>query len=70
MEVKDEEKDPKAKEKDKRARNLICSSLSNIVLRKVMREQTARDVWKALEADYQTKTLSNRIYLKQSFANF
>lgn len=66
----EEEKDPKAKEKDTRARNLICSSLSNIVLRKVMREQTAMGVWKALEEDYQTKTLPNRIYLKQSFASF
>ena len=68
--VKQDEKDPKAKEKDTRARNLICASLSNIVLRKVMREQTAMGVWKALEADYQTKTLPNRIYLKQSFASF
>lgn len=65
-----EELDPKAKEKDTRVRNLICSSLTNIVLRKVMKEQTAKGVWKALEADYQTKTLPNRIYLKQSFASF
>ena len=65
-----EEPDPKPKEKDTRVRNLICSSLTNIVLRKVMKEQTAMGVWKALEADYQTKTLPNRIYLKQSFASF
>ena len=65
-----EDPDPKAKEKDTRAMNLICLSLTNIVLKKVMKEHTAMGVWKALEADYQTKTLPNRIYLKQSFASF
>ena len=35
-----------------------------------MKEYTAMGVWKALEADYQTKTLPNIIYLKQSFASF
>lgn len=65
-----EDPDPKAKEKDTRARNLISSSLTNIVLRKLMMEQTAMGVWKALEADYETKTLPKRIYLKQRFANF
>ena len=58
------------KEKDKRAKNLICSSLSNMILRKVMKETTALGVWKALKRDYQTKYLPNRIYLKQRFASF
>ena len=66
----DVKKDPLAKEKDTRARNLICYSLTNMVLRKVMKETTAIGVWKALEGDYQTKTLPNRIYLKQSFASY
>lgn len=66
----DVKRDPLAKEKDTRARNLICSSLTNIVLRKVMKETTALGVWRALEGDYQTKTLPNRIYLKQSFASY
>lgn len=66
----DIKKDPLAKEKDRRARNLICSSMTNIVLRKVMKETTTIGVWKALEGDYQTKTLPNRIYLKQSFASY
>ena len=35
-----------------------------------MKEPTAMGVWRALEADYQAKTLPNRIYLKQSFASF
>ena len=45
-------------------------SLGNLVLRKVMKETTALGVWKALERDYQTKTLPNRIYMKQRFASF
>lgn len=39
-----EDPDPKAKEKDTRARNLICLSLTNIVLKKVMKEHTAMGV--------------------------
>ena len=62
--------DPLKKEKDKRANNLICSSLSNMILQKVMKETTALGVWKALERDYQTKSLPNQIYLKQRFASF
>ena len=67
---KEVKKDPLAKEKDAQARNLICSSLTNMVLRKFMKETTALGFWKALEGDYQKKTLPNRIYLKQSFASY
>ena len=35
-----------------------------------MKETTAIGVWKALEGDYQTKTLPNHIYLKQSLASY
>ena len=56
--------------KDKKAKNLICMSLGNLVLRKVMKETTALGVWKALERDYQMKTLSNSIYMMQRFASF
>ena len=35
-----------------------------------MRETTAMGVWKALEEDYQTKTLPNMIYLKQRFVSY
>ncbi|KAF8046666.1 hypothetical protein N665_3537s0001 [Sinapis alba] len=48
----DVKKDRLAKEKDTRARNLIFSSLTNMVLRKVMKETTALRVWKSLEGDY------------------
>lgn len=35
-----------------------------------MNEATALDMWKTLERDYQTKSLPNRIYLKQQFASY
>lgn len=57
-------------DKDKRCKNLICMSVSDTILRKIMKEPTALAVWKALEKDYQTKALPNRIYLKQRFASF
>jgi len=37
---------------------------------KVMKETTALGIWKALERDYQTKTLPNMIYLKHKFTSF
>lgn len=63
-------KGPKFVEKDKRVKNLIKMCLSDQILRKVMKEPTAAGIWKALETDYQAKTLPNRIYLKQRFASF
>uniref|UniRef100_A0A1J3CMC1 Retrovirus-related Pol polyprotein from transposon TNT 1-94 n=1 Tax=Noccaea caerulescens TaxID=107243 RepID=A0A1J3CMC1_NOCCA len=35
-----------------------------------MDEPTAMDMWRALEEEYQAKSLPNRIYLKQQFASF
>ena len=62
--------DPTKVAKDTRVKNLMGTCLSDIILRKVMHETTAYQMWKALERDYQTKTLPNRIYLKQQFASF
>ena len=62
--------DPIKVAKDTRVKNLMGTCLSDMILRKVMHEATALGVWKALERDYQTKTLPNRIYLKQQFASF
>lgn len=45
-------------------------SLGNLVLHKMMKETTTIGVWKALERDYQTKTLPDMIYMKQRFASF
>ena len=62
--------DPAKVAKDTRVKNLMGTCLSDMILRKVMHEPTALAMWKALERDYQTKTLPNRIYLKQQFASF
>lgn len=62
--------DPLKVAKDTRVKNLIGTCLSDMILRKVMNEPTALGMWKALKRDYQTKTLPNRIYLKQQFASF
>lgn len=56
--------DPKRAVKVKRVRSLIKMSLSDQIIRKVMKENSALGIWKALEKDYQTKSLPNRIYLK------
>ena len=62
--------DPVKVAKDTRAKNLMGTCLSDMILRKVMTEPTALEMWKALKRDYQTKTLPNRIYLKQQFASY
>ena len=64
------EVDPKRAAKDKRARSLIKMSLSDQIIRKVMKEDTALGIWKDFEKDYQTMYLPNRIYLKQRFASY
>ena len=69
-EQKDEKPDPKEQDRELRTKNLISLCLSDLILRKVMQEPTALAMWKALEAEYQTKTLPNRIYMKQRYAGF
>lgn len=54
----------------KKARNTIILSLSDTVLRKVIKEKTAFEMWSKLGELYLTKTLPNRIYLKQKFYSF
>lgn len=68
--AKKPEVDPKRAVKDKHVRSLIKMSLSDQITRKVMKEDTALGIWKALEKDYQAKSLSNKIYLKQRFASY
>ena len=63
-------KDLKKSEKDLRVRNLFSTCLSDVILRKIMNEMMALGMWKALERDYQTKSLPNRIYLKKKFSCF
>ena len=62
--------DPAKVAKDSRVKNLLGMCLSDIILWKVMHEPTTYEMWKALERDYQTKTLPNMIYFKQQFASF
>ncbi|CAA7029322.1 unnamed protein product [Microthlaspi erraticum] len=62
--------DPIKVAKNVRVKNLLGSCLSDVILRKIMHEETAQGMWKALESDYQTKSLPNRIYLKQIFASY
>lgn len=64
----DDKKDIKKAEKDLRVRSLLSVCLSDVILRKIMHETTALSMWKALEKDYQTKSLPNRIYLKKKFS--
>lgn len=54
----------------KKARNTIILSLSDQILRKVVKEKSACDMWTKLEQLYMTKALPNRIYLKQRFYGF
>ena len=61
--------DPVKVAEDTRVKNLMGTCLSDMILRKVMHESTTLGMWKALERDYQTKTLPNRIYLMQQFAS-
>lgn len=62
--------DPKRLEKDRRVRNLLSMSLSDMVLRKVIKSKTALEMWTALESTYQIKSLPNRFYLKQRFYSY
>lgn len=62
--------DPKRAEKDLRFRSLLGTCLSDTILPKIMHQKTALVMWQELERDYQTKSLPNRIYLKQMFASY
>lgn len=48
--------DPKRLDKDRRIMNLLSMSLSDIVLRKVIKSKTALEMWTALESTYQIKS--------------
>lgn len=51
-------------------RSLFSICLSDVILRKIMHETTTLGMWKALERDYQMKSLPNRIHLKKKFSCF
>ena len=54
----------------KKARNAIILSLSDQILKKVVKEKSTAEMWMKLEQLYMTKALPNRIYLKQRFYGF
>ena len=62
--------DKERAEMAKNARNTIILSLGDQILRKVIKETTAAGMWAKLEQLYMTKSLPNRIYLKQKFYGF
>ena len=68
VEGSDAKVDQKKADKDLRVRSLLGTCLSDSILRKIMHETTALGMWKALEKNYQTKSLPNRIYLKKQFS--
>ena len=54
----------------KKARSAIILNLDDKVLREVAREESAAAIWKKLEELYMTKSLANRLYLKQRLYSF
>jgi len=53
------------KEMLEKAHSIILLSLTDEVLREVVDEETAADIWKKLEERFQKKSLTNRLYQKQ-----
>ena len=53
-----------------KAHSAIILSLGDKVLRQVSKKTTAVGVWLKLEGLYMTKSLVNRLYLKQSLYSF
>ena len=54
----------------KKEKNTIILSLSDQILRKLVKEKSAAGMWLKLEALYMTKSLPTRIHLKQKFSSF
>ena len=65
-----EEKEETLAEKIKKARSTIVLSVTNRVLRKIRKEETAAGMLKALDMLYLAKALPNRFYLKQKLYGF
>ncbi|KAL8472971.1 hypothetical protein ACS0TY_029978 [Phlomoides rotata] len=53
-----------------KAHSVIILCLGDKPLREVSKEKTAIDVWKKLESLYQTKSVSNKLYVKQKLLDF
>ncbi|KAL8472655.1 hypothetical protein ACS0TY_029751 [Phlomoides rotata] len=53
-----------------KAHSAIILCLGDKPLREVSKEKTAIDVWRKLESLYQTKSVSNKLYVKQKLLDF
>lgn len=56
--------------KIEKAHNVIILSLRDKVMRQVSKEKTAAGLWRKLEGFHMTKSLVNRLYLKQTLYSF
>lgn len=57
-------------EKKRRARSTIILSVSDHVLRKIIKEKTAKGMFEVLDNLYMSKSLSSRIHLKQKLYGY
>lgn len=64
------EKEESLAEKRKKARGIIVLSVTDRVLRKIRKEESAAGMIKALDKLYLAKALPNRIYLKQRLYSY
>ncbi|KAL8515268.1 hypothetical protein ACS0TY_014107 [Phlomoides rotata] len=55
---------------NEKAHSAIILCLGDKPLREVSKEKTAIDVWRRLESLYQTKSVSNKLYVKQKLLDF
>ncbi|KAL8464383.1 hypothetical protein ACS0TY_034056 [Phlomoides rotata] len=53
-----------------KAHSAIILCLGDKPLREVSKEKTGIDIWKKLESLYQTKSVSNKLYVKQKLLDF
>ncbi|KAL8472435.1 hypothetical protein ACS0TY_029590 [Phlomoides rotata] len=53
-----------------KAHSAIILCLGDKPLREISKENTAIDVWRKLESLYQTKSVSNKLYVKQKLLDF
>ncbi|KAL8465333.1 hypothetical protein ACS0TY_034727 [Phlomoides rotata] len=60
----------KKAEINKKAHSAIILCLGDKPLREVCKEKTAIEVWRKLESLYQTKSVSNKLYVKQKLLDF
>ncbi|XP_042005761.1 uncharacterized protein LOC121754477 [Salvia splendens] len=67
---KDDKSDAQKIEILKKAKSVLILNLDDKVLREVAREESAAAIWKKLEDLYMTKSLANRLYLKQRLYSF